>query len=148
VVEVEALDRAQEENGWTVLATTGGAERCSDAEILQAYQEQHTSVEPGFRWSKNPAAISPVWRETPERIAALAMLSVVGLLVDAVMQWQVRLSLRTHDQHVPGNKGETTMPTAAVVLSLFAPVAVVQIQGGHTAVRQMYGVHPHHLHDL
>jgi transposase len=145
VVEAEARDKAQEENGWTVLATTVQAERCSDAGILQAYQEQHTSVEPGFRWMKNPAAISPVWLEKPERIAALAMLTVVGLLVYAVIQRQVRLYLRTHDQHVPGNKGETAMPTAAVVLSLFAPVAVVQMQIGSAVVRQLYGVHPHHL---
>ena len=45
----------------------------ADAEILQAYQEQHTTVEPGFRWIKNPAAISPVWLEKPERIAALVL---------------------------------------------------------------------------
>jgi hypothetical protein len=145
VVEVEALDNAQEENGWTVLATTVRSEVCSDAEILQAYQEQHTSVEPGFRWIKNPAAISPVWLEKPERIAALAMLTVLGLLVYAVIQRQVRLYLHTHGQRLPGNKGETAMPTAAVVLSLFAPVAVVQIQIDNTAVQQMYGVHPHHL---
>jgi transposase len=145
VVEVEVLDNAQEENGWTVLATTVRSEVCSDAEILQAYQEQHTSVEPGFRWIKNPAAISPVWLEKPERIAALAMLTVLGLLVYAVIQRQVRLYLHTHDQRLPGNKGETAMPTAAVVLSLFAPVAVVQIQIDNTAVQQTYGVHSHHL---
>jgi transposase len=145
VVEVEALARAQEENGWTVLATTVQAERCSDAEILHAYQDQHTSVEPGFRWIKNPAAISPVWLEKPERIAALAMLTVLGLLVYAVIQRQVRLYLHTHGQRLPGNKGETAMPTAAVVLSLFAPVVVVQIQIDNTAVQQTYGVHPHHL---
>jgi transposase len=43
-------------------------------------------VEPGFRWIKNPAAISPVWLEKPERIAALAMLTVVGLLVYGLIQ--------------------------------------------------------------
>jgi transposase len=32
-----------------------------------------------------------VWLEKPERIAALAMLTVVGLLVYAVIQRQVRL---------------------------------------------------------
>jgi hypothetical protein len=46
--------------GWTVLATTVGAESGTEAELLQASQEQHTTVEPGFRWIKNPAAISPV----------------------------------------------------------------------------------------
>jgi hypothetical protein len=80
VVEVEALAHPEEDNGWTVLATTVSAEVCTDAEILQAYQEQYTTVEPGFRWIKNPAAISPVWLEKPERIAALAMLTVAGLL--------------------------------------------------------------------
>jgi hypothetical protein len=72
VVEVEALANPEEDNGWAVLATTIGAEVCADAEILEAYQEQHTTVEPGFRWIKNPAALAPVWLEKPERIAALA----------------------------------------------------------------------------
>ena len=39
------------------------------AEVLQAYQAQNTTGEPGFRWIKNPAAITPVWLEKPERIA-------------------------------------------------------------------------------
>jgi transposase len=64
-----------------MLATTVRAEGCSDTEILQAYQDQATTVESGFRWSKNPAAISPVWLEKPERIAALARLTVLGWLV-------------------------------------------------------------------
>ena len=59
---------------------TVSAEACSDAGVLQAYQEQYTTVEPGFRWIKNPAAIAPVWLEKPERIAALALLTVLGLL--------------------------------------------------------------------
>ena len=36
VVEGEALAHAEEDNGWTVLATTVSAEVCTDAEILQA----------------------------------------------------------------------------------------------------------------
>jgi transposase len=127
VVEGEVLANPEEDNGWTVLATTVGAAVCADAEILEAYQEQHTTVEPGFRWIKNPAAIAPVWLEKPERIAALAMLTVVGLLVYSIIQRQVRLYLRTHDQQLPGNKGTTATPTAAVVLALFAQVALVQL---------------------
>jgi hypothetical protein len=126
VVEVEALTNAEEDNGWTVLATTVCAERGTDTEILQAYQEQNTTVEPGFRWIKNPAAIAPVWLEKPERIAALAMLTVVGLLVYSIIQRQTRLYLRAHDQQIPGNKGLTATPTAAVVLALFAQVALIQ----------------------
>ena len=118
-MEVAALANPEEDNGWAVLATTVPTETCTDAEILEAYQEQTTTVEPGFRWMKNPAAIAPVWLEKPERIAALAMLTVLGLLVYSVIQRQVRLYLRTHDQQIPGNKGLTATPTAAVVLALF-----------------------------
>src|SRR5262249_59804800 len=91
VVRPEALLPSEDAHGWTVLATTLRSEQCTDVEMLQAYQEQHITVEPGFRWIKNPAAISRVWLEKPERIAALAMLTVVALLVDAVIQRQVRL---------------------------------------------------------
>jgi transposase len=126
LVEVEPRTNVEEENGWAVLATTVGAEGCSDADILQAYQEQNTSVEPGCRWIKHPAAIAPVWLEQPERIAALAMLTVLGLLVYSVIQRQVRLSLRPHAQQLPGHKGLTATPTAAVVLALFTQVARVQ----------------------
>src|SRR4029453_164937 len=126
-VRPEAVVPSEDAHGWTVLATTVGPEECTDAEMFQAYQEQHVTVEPGFRWIKNPAAISPVWLEKPERIAALAMLTVLGLLVYSVIQRQVRLYLCTHDQQIPGNKGMTATPTAAVVLALFAQVVLIQL---------------------
>jgi transposase len=145
VVRQEALVPPEDTHGWMVLATTMPAEVCRDVEILQAYQEQHITVEPGFRWIKNPAAISPVWLEKPERIAALAMLTVVGLLVYAVIQRQVRLYLRAHQQHVPGNKGPTTAPTAAVVFALFAPVMLVHFVIDKTTSLQGHGVQDYHL---
>jgi transposase len=144
MVGVEALSNLEEDNGWTVLATTVRSEECPDADILQAYQDQNTTVEPGFRWIKNPAAISPVWLEKPERIAALAMLTVLGLLVYSVIQRQVRLYLRTHDQQLPGNKGLTATPTAAVVLALFAQVTLVQLWIDAQEVAQISGIQPHH----
>jgi transposase len=144
-VEVRGLANPEEDNGWTVLATTVPPEACTDTEILQAYQEQNTTVEPGFRWIKNPAAIAPVWLEKPERIAALAMLTVLGLLVYSVIQRQVRLYLRTHAQQLPGNKGLTSIPTAAVVLALFSQIALVQFWIEDQEVTQISGVQPYHL---
>ena len=135
----------EEDKGWTVLATTVRAEGCGDADLLQAYQDPTTTAEPGLRWSKHPAAISPVWLEKPERIAALAMLTVLGLLVSSVIQRQVCLYLRTYDQQLPGNKGLTATPTAAVVVALFAQVALIQLGVDDQQVEQMYGMQPHHL---
>jgi transposase len=144
VVHPEALVPSEDAHGWTVLATTVRPEGCTDAEMLQAYQEQHITVEPGFRWIKNPAAISPVWLEKPERIAALAMLTVVGLLVYAVIQRQVRLYLRDHDRQIPGNKGPTATPTSAVVFTLFAPVMLVQFAVDEQLSLQGHGIQDHH----
>ena len=79
------------------------------------------------------------------RIAALAMLTVLGLLVSSVIQRQVRLDLRTHDQQLPGNKGLTAIPTAAVVLALFSQVVLVQLWIDDQEVTQLSGVHPYHL---
>jgi transposase len=144
VVQAVACTAAPQEQGWTVLATTVCAEVCSDAQVLRAYQEQNSTVELGLRWIKNPAAITPMWLEKPERIAALAMLTVVGLLVYGLMQRQVRLYLHHQQQHVPGNKGPTATPTAAVLLSLFTPVTMVHIQVDQTVVRQVYGWQDYH----
>ena len=144
-IGVEAHVPSADTQGWTVLATTVGAESCTDAELLQAYQEQHTTVEPGFRWIKNPAAISPVWLEKPERIAALAMLTVVGLLVYAVIQRQVRLYLRDHNQHIPGNKGPTALPTATVVFDLLTPVTLVHVAVDNVRILHVHGIREDHL---
>jgi hypothetical protein len=145
VGEGEALATPEEDNGWTVLATPIGAEVCSDAEMLEAYQEQHPTVAPGLRWSKHPAALAPVWLEKPARMAALARLPVVGFLVYRVIQRQVRLYLRTHAQQLPGHTGLTATPTAAVVLAWFAHVALVQLWIDEHTVVQIAGVPPHHL---
>jgi hypothetical protein len=112
--------------------------------MLQAYQEQHLTVEPGLRWIKNPAALSPVWLEKPERMAALALLTVVGLLVYAVIQRQVRLYLREHALQLPGNKGLTDTPTAAVVFARLTPVMLVYFIVDQTPSLQVHGIQDYH----
>jgi hypothetical protein len=76
--------------GWhTGWHTCRGGVQATDTHLLRTHRlrdharrrgyqatQQHTTVEPGFRWIKNPAAISPVWLEKSERIVALAMLTV------------------------------------------------------------------------
>jgi hypothetical protein len=64
---------------------------------------------------------------------------------DPVIQRQVRLYLHAHGQHVPGNKGPTATPTAAVVFALFAPVMLVQFVVDNRTSLQGHGVQDHHL---
>jgi hypothetical protein len=117
-VEVAGRRHPEEDQGWTVLATTVRPEEGTETEMLQAYQDHTTPVAPGLRWIKPPAAIAPVGLENPERLAALARLTVIGWLVSRIMQRQGRLSLQTPGPQVPGTKGTTAIPTAAVGLSL------------------------------
>ncbi len=130
--------------GWLVLATTVREQTCDDAEIVRAYRDQTTTVEAGFRWIKNPAAISPVWLEKRERIAALAILTVVGLLVYSLIQRQVRQYLQQQQQSIPGNKGDTALPTAAVVFASFASVTQVYVNLDGVDVCQVHGWQGHH----
>lgn len=130
--------------GWLVLATTIEESICSDAEIVRAYRDQTTTVERGFRWIKNPAAIHPVWLEKRERIAALAMLTVVGLLVYGLIQRQVRQYLQEHEATILGNKGETDNPTATVVFESFATLSRVELHVDGVSVDQFHGWQAHH----
>jgi transposase len=130
--------------GWLVLATTIEEAICSDAEIVRAYRDQTRTVERGFRWIKNPAAIHPVWLEKRERIAALAMLTVVGLLVYGLIQRQVRQYLQEHEETIPGNKGETNTPTATVVFESFATLNRVELNIDGGRVDQFSGWQVHH----
>jgi transposase len=130
--------------GWLVLATTIEESVCSDAEMVRAYRDQTSTVERGFRWIKNPAAIHPVWLEKRERIAALAMLTVVGLLVYGLIQRQVRQYLQEQEETIPGNKGATDNPTATVVFESLATLSRVELSVDGMRVYQFHGWQAHH----
>ena len=49
-VSSKALSPPVSTFGWLVLATTVSEKTCDDAEIVRAYRDQSTTVEPGFRW--------------------------------------------------------------------------------------------------
>ena len=57
----------------------------------------------------------------------------------------VRLYLRDHERHIPGNKGPTATPTAAVVFALFTPVMLVQVAVDKQLSLQVHGIQDYHL---
>ena len=63
----------------------------------------------------------------------------------AVIQRQVRLYLREHDRHIPGNKGPTATPTAAVVFDLFTPVTLVHYTVDNGPILHVHGIREDHL---
>ena len=143
-VTIQALAAPVATFGWLVLATTIEESSGSDAEIVQAYRDQTTTVESGFRWIKNPAAIHPVWLEKRQRIAALAMLTVVGLVVYGLIQRQVRQYLQEHEETIPSNKGETDTPTATVVFESLTTLIRLELTIDGVTVYQFHGWQAHH----
>jgi len=123
----------------------GRGEVCSDVSILQACKDQKSTREPGVRWIKTPAAMTPRWREQPERIAAVATPPVDGLRVSTLRQRQVRLSLYDQYPQLPHNKGLITTPTAAIILALCTPVMLVRLRIDTTTGHPIDGVQPQHL---
>ena len=67
---VTARAKPEEDHGGAVLAPTVSPEAGAAPELLQAYREPHPTVEAGCRGLKQPAALAPVWREQPARMAA------------------------------------------------------------------------------
>ena len=90
--------------------------RCRDAPGIHCNNISRWNQ--AFAGARITAAISPVWLEKPERIAVLAMLTVMGLLVYAVIQRQVRPISAIMSG--TGNKGPMFTPTTAVVFALYA----------------------------
>jgi hypothetical protein len=144
IAVTKALPAPVKNFGWLVVATTIDEASGGDREIVQAYRDQTSTVERGFRWIKNPAAINPVWLEKRKRIAALAMLTVVGLLVYGLIQRQVRQYLQEHHASISGNKGETDTPTATVVFESFASVTWVELRVEGLTISQVHGWQVHH----
>ena len=68
--EVEARANPAEAHGGPGRATTGSEANGAAVERLQASQDPNTTVAPGLRWLKHPAASAPVGWEKPAWIAA------------------------------------------------------------------------------
>jgi hypothetical protein len=54
------------------------SQQLTDADLLRAYQGQ-PAVELRLKWAQNPAAIAPIFLETPTRMAALGGVDLMAL---------------------------------------------------------------------
>jgi hypothetical protein len=66
-------------------------------------------------------------------------------LADSVGCTATPLYLRTHERHIPGNKGLTATPTAAVVFALFTPVMLMYCTVDNIPSLQVHSVQDYHL---
>jgi transposase len=142
----ELITARTRRDGRFVLATNGlEAEPLSDAELLRAYKGQ-PAAELSFKWAKNPAAIAPLFLETPSRIAALGCVYLIALLVYTLVERHVRKGLAERGETLPDRPAPSQRPTARTVFHLMRNIAVVTLQWAGPVRRHVTTLNAHQLH--
>jgi transposase len=97
--------------------------------VLQEYKNQQ-SCERGFRFLKDPLFFaSRVFVKLPQRVAALAMIMGLCLLVYSIGQRQLRSSLAIASETIPNQKGkQTERPTLRWVMQCFQSVHLIWLE--------------------
>lgn len=123
----ETIAQEKESSGKFVLATNIlEQEIMSDDDLLRKYKEQQ-STERGFRFLKDPLFFtSSVFLKTPSRIAALAMVMGLALLVYSLGQRKLRQTLAQTNQSVKNQlKKPTQTPTLRWIFQCFQSIHLV-----------------------
>jgi len=117
-------------DGVYLLVAGGKAATLSDAEIAAEWKGQY-KVEHCFRLVNQLFLVTPLFLKTPQRIAALVFLIMVGTLVAGLIERQVRRALADLQQPITGLMPEgrdTLQPTVARLFKAFADYSLVQVK--------------------
>lgn len=136
--------QAQRECRFVLATNVLDAQELTDAELLRAYKGQ-PAAELSFKWAKNPAAMAPIFLETPTRIAALGCVYVIALLVYTLVERHVRNALAERGETLPARPAPSQRPTARTVFYLMRNLAVVTLAWAGQSHRQVTTLTVHQL---
>ncbi|WP_036484208.1 IS1634 family transposase [Myxosarcina sp. GI1] len=131
IPNLNAIALEERKAGRFILATNVlDKHQLSNDQLLIEYKAQQ-STERGFRFLKEPLFFtSSVFLKSPKRIAALAIVMGLSLLVYSLGQRALRLALATAGQTIPNQLGKpTTSPTLRWVFQCFMSVHLVSFGG-------------------
>lgn len=124
-IDGKALARCQRLEGVYVLKTNRSKRTSPLAKTLAKYKEQ-SQVERRFHHLKGPLAVAPMFLKNPERIAGLLYILIWALMVLALMERQVRRSLKGKPLYgLYPEKRPSPAPTGPAVLDCFRPLCIV-----------------------
>ena len=129
-VDDAQVQRDAELDGVYLLVAGGKAATRSDAEIAAEWKGQY-KAEHCFRLVHQLFLVTPLFLKTPQRIAALVFLIMVGALVAGLIERQVRRALAELQQPISGLMPEgrdTLRPTVARLFKAFADYSLVQVK--------------------
>lgn len=136
-IDGKALERRQLVEGVYVLKTNLSKQSCPLAKTLAKYKEQ-SGVERRIHHLKGPLAVAPMFLKNPERIAGLLCILMWALMVMALMERQVRRSLKGKPMYglYPENR-PSPAPTGPAILDAFESLCIVIIMDHGTTSRRL-----------
>ena len=129
-VDDAQVQRDAELDGVYLLVAGGKAATLSDAEMMAEWQGQY-KVEHSFRLVNQLFLVTPLFLKTPQRIAALVFLVMVGALIAGLIERQVRRALAELQQPLKGLMPEgrdSVRPTVTRLFKAFADYSLVQVK--------------------
>lgn len=130
-VNQQAVAIAQNKAGRFILATNlSDKVQWTDFNVLQEYKKQSVS-ERGFKFLKDPIFFADsVFVKSPQRVAALAMIMALCLLVYTIGQRQLRDNLIVANANIPNQLGKPSQaPTLRWIFQCFQSVHIVIFSG-------------------
>jgi transposase len=131
IPQPHALDVEIQRAGRFILATNVLDEQVlSDEDVLTEYKAQQ-STERGFRFLKDPLFFtSSIFLNTPQRVAAMAMVMGLCLLVYSLGQRSLRQALDNAKQTVENQVGKSTAkPTLRWMFQCFMSIHLLTVEG-------------------
>lgn len=125
-----------------VIGTNLEAEQLKGEEVIEAYKNQHSSIERGFRFLKSPEFfVSSFYVKTVGRLMGLLVVMTLGLLVYSIMERAIRKRLAEQKESLPDQlEKETTTPTMRWIFQMMEGIDVLYIQINQQVERQIMGI--------
>src|SRR6266571_1134741 len=129
-VDDAQVQRDAELAGVYLLVAGGKAATLSDAEMMAEWKGQY-KVEHSFRLVNQRFLVTPLFLKTPQRMAALVFLVMVGALIAGLIERQVSRALAALQPPLKGLMPEgrdSLRPTVTRLFKAFADYSLVQIK--------------------
>lgn len=140
---VKVEEKRKIESRYVLASNILDKEKLPDDEFLKVYKGQ-SGVESNFKWTKNPAAVAPIFLNNDDRILALGFVYLVALMVYTLIERHIRKKLKEEGKVIKGNKGKTNNPTGEVLFWNLSGISVIsyfigdQIHKKTTNLTQMH----------
>lgn len=128
--EAAILDKRTRSGRFILASNVLDSERFSNDQLLAEYKAQQ-SAERGFRFLRDPLFFtSSVFLKTPSRVAALALMMALSLLVYTLGQRLLRQNLAAQQATIRHQTGkQTSTPTLRWVFQMFQAVHLIVLAG-------------------